>query len=128
MQKASRQAPMATPAVLKLPMRHEFGAADGRTLSVVKDMEREITGDHHNHHQQRSQDRLPGHDQAHDQEQHRHDLLDDGVERVRLDALERNSPFLHRSDDAGDPASVSTIPAADLATSVAVETAMPICA
>ena len=32
--------PMMTPAVVKLPMRHAFGIGDGRTLSVVNDMER----------------------------------------------------------------------------------------
>ena len=40
MQKASRQKPMMAPAIVKLPMRHVFGVGDGRTLSVVKDMER----------------------------------------------------------------------------------------
>jgi len=39
-QKASRQIPMMTPAIVKLPMRHSFGVGDGRTLSVVNDMER----------------------------------------------------------------------------------------
>ena len=31
---------MTTPAIVKLPMRHAFGVGDGRTLSVVNDMER----------------------------------------------------------------------------------------
>ena len=56
-------------------MRHAFGIGDGRTLSVVNDMERKspvtITMTISNG----SQDRVPGHDQADDQEQHRHDLL-----------------------------------------------------
>jgi hypothetical protein len=43
-------------------------------------------GDHHNDHRQRSQDCLPCHDQTGDQDRHRHDLLDDGVLCVGLDA------------------------------------------
>jgi hypothetical protein len=98
-QKTSRQTPMMTPATVKLPMRHEFGVRDRHTLSVVNEHWDCITGDPHNDHQQRSQDRLTCHDQADDQEQHRHDLIDD---RVRLDALEGYSPFLDGGDDAGE--------------------------
>ena len=39
-QKASRQIPIVTPAIVNLPMRHAFGIGDGRTLSVVNDIER----------------------------------------------------------------------------------------
>jgi hypothetical protein len=61
-QKTNRQTPMMTPATVKLPMRHEFGVRDRHTLSVVNEHWEEITGDHHNDHQQRSQDRLTCHD------------------------------------------------------------------
>lgn len=38
--KASRQTPMITPAIVKLPMRHAFGIGDGHTLTVVNDIAR----------------------------------------------------------------------------------------
>jgi len=37
---SQQQRPMMTPDVVKRPMRQAFGIGDGRTLSVVKDMER----------------------------------------------------------------------------------------
>ena len=86
----------------------------------------EVAGDHDQDHQQRRQDCMAGHEQADRQKQHLDGFLGDGVQRVAQDALEGNSPFLDRGDDAGEPGSVSTMPAADLATSVAVETAIPI--
>ena len=70
-QKASWPTPMTTPAIVRLPMRQAFGVGDGRTLSVVNDIAEEVAGDHDDDHQQRRQDRVPGHDQADDQEEHR---------------------------------------------------------
>ena len=39
-QKNNPPMPMITPAMVSLPICHAFGAADGRTLSVVNDMPR----------------------------------------------------------------------------------------
>src|SRR5487761_2699674 len=69
----------------------------------------EVANDHQQHHQQRGQDRLPRHKQSDGEEQHRHDLLDDRVQRVGQDSLECDATFLDCRDDAD-------------------ETAMPICA
>ena len=69
-------------------MRHEFGVGDGRTLSVVNDMERKSPVTITITISRGVEDRVPGHDQADDQKQHRHNLLDDGVQRVGLYVLE----------------------------------------
>jgi hypothetical protein len=42
----------------------------------------EVAGDHHHDHQQRGQDRVPGHDQAEYQKEYLHDLLDNRVQRI----------------------------------------------
>ena len=93
---------MTTPAIVRLPMRQAFGVGDGRTLSVVNDMPRKSPVIMMMTISKRRQDRVPGHDQADRQEQHLHDLLGDGVQRIGQDALERHAAFLDRGDDAGE--------------------------
>ena len=46
---------------------------------------------------------MAGHEQTDRQKQHLHGFLGDRIQRVAEDALEGNSPFLDRSDDAGEP-------------------------
>jgi hypothetical protein len=57
---------------------------------------------------------------------YRYDLLGNGIQGVSQDALERNAPSLKTATMPTSPACVKTMPATDLATSVVVETAMPI--
>ena len=102
-QKSNSPMPMITPAIVRLPICHAFGAADGRTLSVVSDMPRKSPVIMIKTISKRRQDRMAGHEQADRQKQHLHGFLGDGVQRVAEDALKRNSPFSDRSDDAGEP-------------------------
>ena len=92
-----------TPAIVKLPMRQAFGIGDGRTLSVVNDMERKSPVIITMTISSGVRIACPVMIRPSDQEEHRHDLLDDGVQRIGQDALERYSPFLDRGDDAGEP-------------------------
>jgi hypothetical protein len=46
---------------------------------------------------------MSGHDQANRQEEHLHDLLSNGVQRVGQDALKRHATFLDRGNDASEP-------------------------
>src|ERR1700735_5551647 len=71
---------------------------------------------------------MPGQDQADAKKQNLHDLLGNGVQRIGQDALKNQAPFFDGATIPPRPGSVNTMPAADLATSVAVDTAMPICA
>ena len=61
---------------------------------------KEVIGDHHDHHQRWCQDGVAGHDQAHDQEQHHRDLLDDQIQRVGQNPLEGGPSLLHRRHHA----------------------------
>ena len=62
------------------------------------------------------------------EKEHLDDLLRHRVDRVGQDALEGDPPFLDGGHDAFEPGFGQHDPAADLATSVAVDTAIPICA
>ena len=64
LQKASRQIPMTTPAIVRLPIRQAFGI--GRRSHIVRRQRHaeEVAGDHDDDHQQGRQNRVPGHDQA----------------------------------------------------------------
>ena len=55
-------------------------------------------------------------------------FVDEYSQRIGHYSPKDGAPLLDRGDDAAQTGSVSTIPAAALATSVAVETAIPICA
>ena len=54
----------------------------------------DVADDHDQRHQQRRQDRLPGHDEPDRDEEHLHDLLVDGVERIRQDSLKDDAALL----------------------------------
>jgi len=90
-------------------------------------MPREIASDHDNDHQHWRQDCVSGNDQTRCQEKHLHNLLGDGIQGVGQDALERYRLLLlqpqHLRVRLGQHNSGRRF-----ATSVALETAIPICA
>jgi hypothetical protein len=62
-----------------------------------------VARDHHDDHQHGSQNRMPGHDQADGQQEHLHDLLGHGIERVGQNALKRDPALFYRGDNAAKP-------------------------
>jgi hypothetical protein len=51
-------------------------------------------------HQKRRQDRLPRHEQTDNQEENRHDFLNDGIQGVGQDALKGYPALLDRGDNS----------------------------
>ena len=126
-EKPSLHKPRTTAATVMLRMRHTLGDGAGLARSVVSDMLRKSLV-------MNSKTMSAGVKTAWPvmrpdrQEQNDLTLLDQHVERVGPQPLEGDPSFAYGKDDAGKPRLCHHHAAAAFATSVAVDTAIPICA
>jgi hypothetical protein len=109
-------------------IRQALGPRAGVARSVVSDIERKDVRDQDQDHEGRRQDRVAREGEPDRQEQYDLDLLDQHVERVGQEPLECDALLGDSGDDAGEAGSVRTNACRPIATSVAEDMAIPICA